>query len=86
MSLDELKEALNKKTAILGSKRTIKLLKNQKIKLIIIANNCPEIVERDLNQYSKLSNVKIERFEGTAKQLGIFCGKPFPVATVSIKK
>lgn len=84
--LDELKESLNNKKAILGSRKTIKYLKAGKLKTIIIAKNCPENVKKDLEHYSKISKIKVERFDGTGKQLGVFCGKPFPIATIGIVK
>lgn len=85
MLLDQLKDALNKRNVIIGSKRTIKHLKLGNVKLIIIAKNCPEIVRKDIEYYAKISKLKVEEFNGTAKQLGVFCGKPFPIATLAIK-
>ena len=82
--VEDLREALNEKKVILGSKRTIKYLKLGKVKKIVIANNCPEEVRKDLEHYTKLSEIKMEKFDGTAKQLGIFCGKPFSIATLAI--
>ena len=86
MVLDELKSEIEKKNVILGSRKTIKYLKNNKVKLVVIAKNCPDGVKKDLEQYAKLAGIKLEKYEGTATQLGIVCGKPFPVATVSVKK
>jgi len=83
--LDELRNALKEKNIIMGSKRTIKYLKLGNVKIIVLANNCPEEIRKDIEYYAKLSNLKIENFDGTAKQLGTFCGKPFPIATLAIK-
>lgn len=85
MILNQLKDALKKKNVIIGSKRTIKYLKLGNVKLVIVAQNCPENIKKDINYYEKMSNLKVEEFNGTAKQLGIFCGKPFPIATLGIK-
>ncbi|MFQ6020484.1 MAG: 50S ribosomal protein L30e [Candidatus Aenigmatarchaeota archaeon] len=85
MTLEELKDALTKNNVIIGSKRTIKYLKTKNVKLVMIASNCPENIKNDINHYSKISKIKVEKFDGTAKQLGIFCGKPFPIATLAIK-
>jgi len=83
--LDELRNALKEKNVIIGSKRTIKYLKLGNVKIIVLANNCPEEIRKDIEYYAKLSNLKIENFDGTAKQLGTVCGKPFPIATLAIK-
>lgn len=85
MTTKELKDALDNKNVIVGTKRTIKYLKIEKVKKIILANNCPEDIKKDIEHYSNLSQVKIETFDGTGKQLGIFCGKPFPINTIAIK-
>ena len=83
--LDELRSALEEKNIVIGSKQTIKHLKLKKAKLIVVASNCPENVKKDIEQYSKLTGIKVEKFDGTAKQLGVFCGKPFAIATLAIK-
>lgn len=83
---EDLRSAIKEKKVILGSNRTIKYLKLGKVKMIVIANNCPEIVKKDLEHYTKLTGVKLENFDGTAKQLGIFCGKPFSIASLAIVK
>ncbi len=85
MTTQELREAINNKNVIIGTKRTLKYLKLKEIKLVMLANNCPENIKRDIEQPAKLANIKLETFEGTGKQLGIFCGKPFAINTIAIK-
>ncbi len=85
MTNQELRDAINNKNVIIGTKRTIKYLKIKAVKLIILANNCPENIRNDIDQYSKLADVKVETFDGAGKQLGIFCGKPFAINTIAIK-
>ena len=81
---EDLRTALDEKKVILGSKRTIKYLKLGKAKKIILSNNCPEIVKKDVEHYTKLTGIKLESFDGTSKQLGIFCGKPFAISALAI--
>ncbi|MBU3904830.1 MAG: 50S ribosomal protein L30e [Nanoarchaeota archaeon] len=83
--MNKLKEALGNNSVIMGTKETTKNLKLKKVKLVIIANNVQDSVRKDIVKYSELSETKIEDFDGTAKELGIMCGKPFPVAVLSIK-
>jgi len=82
---DELRDAINENKVIIGSKQTIKNLKLKSIKKIVIANNCPVNIKKDIDYYSKLTGIKIESFDGTAKQLGVLCGKPFSIAVLAIK-
>ena len=85
MPIEQIREALSKKNLIIGSRETIKYLKNKKVKLVMISKNCPENMKTNLENLSKSQNIKIESYEGTSKQLGVFLGRPFPVAAVSIK-
>lgn len=82
--IEDLRSALKENKVIIGSKRTTKYLKLGNVKMIVIANNCPDNVKKDLEHYTKLTGVKIEKFDGTAKKLGIFCGKPFSIASLAI--
>ena len=83
--MNKLKEAIADNSVVMGSKEAKKYLKLKDVKLIIIANNCPNDVKQDIEKYSDISETKIEEFDGTAKELGIMCGKPFPIAVLSIK-
>ncbi len=77
----DLKTALGKNLVSLGSRVAVKLAKKNEAQKIIIASNCPMKIVNDLKKVS----TGVENFSGTGKQLGIFCGKPFPVAAVAIK-
>ena len=83
---ENLREALKENKVIIGTGRTSKYLKLGKVKMIVMASNCPDEIRKDIEQYTKLGEVKLEKFDGTAKQLGVFCGKPFSIATLAIVK
>ena len=84
--MKELKDALKDNKVVFGTKGAIKNLKLGDAKIIVIARNCPEDVRADLEKYAKLSEVKLEEFDGTAKEMGVFCGKPFSIASLAIVK
>ena len=69
----------------LGSQKSIQGLKLGKGKLIIIAQNCPRDIREDVMHYSKLSEIPVYDYQGTSVDLGSVCGKPFTVATLTIK-
>ncbi len=69
----------------LGSEKSIQGLKHGKGKLVIIAQNCPRDIREDVLHYSKLSEIPVYDYEGTSVDLGSVCGKPFTVATLTIK-
>ena len=77
--------AVDTGSVTLGSEKSIQGLKHGKGKLIIIAQNCPLDIKEDVLHYSKLSDIPVYNYEGTSVDLGSVCGKPFTVATLTIK-
>ena len=75
-----LRRALRTGDVYVGSKRTIKALKEGKAKMIIVAKNCPEEVLEEIEKYE----VKRVKYNGTNMELGAICGKPFSVAALAI--
>ena len=82
---DEIKSALAKGATIIGTRGVAKALKAGEAKTVVIASNIPESARKDFEHYSKISGTAIHKFNGTGKQLGVFLGKPFPVAALAIR-
>ena len=86
MSLEiQLKLAMETGKVRLGSNSAIKLLKLGKAKLLIIANNCPEKVRKDIEYYASFTKTPIYEFEGSNMELASLCKKPFPVSVITIE-
>ncbi len=79
-----LQMAIKTGEVVLGSKRTIKLILHGKAKLVVIAENAPPELKRDVEYYAKLSGIPIYKFKGTNYELGTLVGKPFSVAMLAI--
>lgn len=77
--------AVDTGSVTLGSEKSIQGLKLGKGKLVIVAQNCPRDIREDVVYYSKLSEIPVYDYEGTSVDLGSVCGKPFTVATLTIK-
>jgi ribosomal protein L30E len=73
------------KKIVLGYRNSIKFIKLKTPKLIVISNNLPESLKKEIEQNAKVGKMKIETFNGTSKELGTFCGKPFPVSAFVIE-
>ena len=82
---DIIQEAIKSKKIMLGYKNSIKLIKVKTPKLIVISNNLPEVLRKEIEQNAKVGNMKVEVFSGTSRELGTFCGKPFPVSALVIE-
>jgi len=75
-----LRRALRTGEVYIGSKRTIKALRDGKAKMVIVARNCPEDVLETIKKFE----VKTVTYDGTNLELGAICGKPFSVAALAI--
>lgn len=82
---DEIQNAIKQKKAIIGYRESIKYIKQDYPKIIVIAKNIPENYRKEIEHNTKISKVKVEVFDGSSKDLGVICGKPFPVSTIAIK-
>jgi large subunit ribosomal protein L30e len=71
---------------VLGTNRSLKLAKTGKAKLLILAKNCPSEISEQIRFYAKLSNIQVYSFQGSSKDLGAACGKPFDVSSLAIEK
>ena len=80
----ELVTAIKTGRVVLGSRKTIKLLKLGKAKAVIVASNAPPEIRNDIMYYAKLGNVPVYVYPGTSVELGALCGKPFTVASLAI--
>ena len=86
MSEAELKEAIDNKNVIIGSREVLKNLKAENVKAVFISNNCPENTKEDIKRYTNLSKIPLEELDKTGKEVGVFSGKPFGIAVIAIKK
>ncbi len=82
---DEIQSAIKLNKAIIGYNESIKYIKTNTPKMIIVANNLPISMRSELEHNAKISKTKFEIFGGTSRELGVVCSKPFPVTTLIIK-
>lgn len=82
---NEIQSALKSGTAILGYRRSIKFLKTEKARAVVVADNIPKGMDAEIRHSAKISGTKLEVFGGGSKDLGTACGKPFPVSVLVVK-
>ena len=80
---EKLKAAVEKKRVLFGYRNTVKSIKSGKAELVVISLNCPADFK---NTLIKTYKENVMEFDGTGKQLGVFCGKPFHVSVLVINK
>lgn len=67
---------------VFGHDRTVKMAKEKKTKLIVIASNYKK--DKELIEKNSYNDVPILRFSGTNVELGRICGKKFAVSVLGI--
>ena len=82
---EDIQKAIESGNIVIGYRESIKSLKSGEIKSVIISNNIPDNMKKDIEHNAKISGAEIKVFEGSSKDLGTVCGKPFSVTILAIK-
>uniref|UniRef100_A0A8D0NPW4 Large ribosomal subunit protein eL30 n=1 Tax=Sus scrofa TaxID=9823 RepID=A0A8D0NPW4_PIG len=77
---------------VLGYKQTLKMIRQGKAKLVILANNCPALRGRrnvnsgksEIEYYAMLAKTGVHHYSGNNIELGTACGKYYRVCTLAI--
>jgi len=85
MSVDEIKKLLKSSALIIGADRVLKALKNKELVKIFLASNASATLIKDVEYYSSLSKVEIEKLGIPNDELGIACKKPFSISAIGMK-
>jgi large subunit ribosomal protein L30e len=76
--------ALNTGRVHLGSKIAVREIRRGRAKIAIVSSNCPERIKETIENQGKLSNIPVITHSKDSLDLGILCGKPFPVSSIVI--
>lgn len=80
-----IQSAIKSNKIIIGYKESIKFIKTNSPKMIILAKDVPEKIKKEIEDNTKVFEIEVKIFKGSCKDLGVICGKPFPVTTLVIK-
>jgi len=81
-----IKTRVKEKKVILGYRTVIKSIKNARPELIVFANNIPEEKRRMIEHNAKIAKIETKEYPNDGVNLGLVCGKPFPVSVLAIKR
>ena len=77
-----LKETIKNGDVKIGTKETKSTIKNDSAKLIVIANNCPNINE--ISELAKEKKVPVYKYSSNSINLGYVCGKAYAVSVFAV--
>jgi large subunit ribosomal protein L30e len=69
-----------------GSKSALVNSKKGDAKLFVLAANAPSATRDQVLKQVKAKSLSLIEFEGSSLELGSVCGKPYPVAVLSVHK
>jgi large subunit ribosomal protein L30e len=70
---------------IVGYRQSRKFIKLDRAKVVVLASNVPEKIRKEIEHNAKIAGIKVEIFDKSSKELGVLCGKPYPVSVLVIK-
>jgi len=70
---------------LFGANSTIKNVMTGKVRLTIIASNCPDKIRKTIEKYCKLSEIPLIVYPRNNVELGRVCGKPFSISVLAIR-
>jgi len=87
MELEKLiKEKIKQGKVVIGYKTVIKSLKGARPELVVLAANTPDDKKKMIELNAKISKVQVKEYPKDGVDLGLLCGKPFPVSVLAIKR
>lgn len=81
---NDIRLAIDSGKAAFGINKASKAILSNEAKLVIIASKNKGDRVSDILHLAKISNIRVQIFEGTPMALGVVCGKPFSVSMLSI--
>ncbi len=79
----EMKKLQAAKKLIIGTERTMKLLKQKALAKVYVTKNCPQNVQDKIKQHTDAEVVILEKQNS---ELGMICKKPFAISVVGVTR
>ncbi|MBN2336041.1 50S ribosomal protein L30e [Candidatus Bathyarchaeota archaeon] len=80
----ELRLALSTGKVQLGSKQAVREIRRGRARMAILSTNCPSDKAESIKTYGRLSEIPVLTHAKDSVDLGVLCGKPYPVSAIVI--
>ena len=71
---------------IIGTERTLKLIKIGKLKQVFLSSNCSDKTKEDIMHYSKQTNTEVKELVYPNEELGVVCKKLYSISVIGVLK
>ncbi|MBW3002816.1 ribosomal L7Ae/L30e/S12e/Gadd45 family protein [Candidatus Woesearchaeota archaeon] len=82
----EIRGLLADNKLIIGTERTLKLLRLGKLKQVFLSANCADSTKEDILHYSNIAGVKVKDLAYPGSELGVVCKKPYSISVIGVLK
>ena len=82
----EIRALLTDKKLVIGTERTMKLLKLGKLKMVYLSANCADGTKEDILHFGNLTKTEIKELAYPGDDLGVVCKKPFSISVLGVLK
>lgn len=82
----EIRKLLAEKRLVVGTDRTLKLVRQGKLAKVYLSSNCPPKVRQDISKYCALSGIECQELAVPNEELGVWCKKPFAISILGVLK
>jgi len=83
-SYDEIRKNLNTDKLIIGTEKTLKLLRQGKLSKVFLSKNAASDTVADVEHYATLSKVEVVHLDVPNDDLGGICKKPFNISVLGL--
>ena len=79
----EIRKLLGSEKLVIGTERCMRLLREGKLKKVVLASNCNVTTVEDVRRYAGATEVIA--LDVPNEELGVFCKKPFNISVLGIR-
>jgi large subunit ribosomal protein L30e len=84
--MTDIRKLLADKRLVIGTDRTLKLVRQGKLAKVFLSSNCPSKLKEDLNKYCGLNGIECQDLAVPNEELGVWCKKPFAISVLGVLK
>ena len=81
----DIRKLLGTDKLVIGTGRVLKLLRKGQLKQVLLASNCAQDVQADVQHYAAQAGAEVVQLDVPNEELGVFCKKPFNIMVLGIK-
>jgi large subunit ribosomal protein L30e len=80
-----LKSIVKSGKLLFGAKSAVSAAKMGRALAFILASNCPPVIKKEIESFAVSAKIPIHYYPSSGIELGMALGKPFAVATITIR-